>query len=383
MDLGGMMTAIGAIFGVINGLYTFSKNVEDYSMEPTEANHSRTIAIYTELIFMRIDLIRSAEDIAKSIRSLAAHIDMVLFMQFLADKLGDSDAAVQDLDAWRRTGSDGSKALALDRSAGALADTLRYANQGELFDVRPALVYAHAEILAVRCAILAEVDPTFARSSVVRIQMENGIVLIREAMDLLQREIESQRASEWVTEYKVKDRESGDWLYFNTWHIAFHNATGTAGHKEDLGPYERGDIPEAEMKAARDRTAILRRKGMAEDAKAARIQEMRDFAKSIEQCIAHSEMAQLERILVQPMGRVERARYGMLRQSGGPEVALRAIFAPNRPAEEADVKLISVEHLCEILLNRQGTDSEAEVLKVLLERFGAAVILPMLFQDTR
>lgn len=148
-----VLKAIGDALGAINNIYQFVKNVQEFFGNPTDENRQRYLATLAVIMQVRDTILQASAEILSAIQAL----DERLFRQAISERLGDADTALQDLDAWKRTGNDVLRALALDRSASAVATMLQYVSN----NVYPAvaLIFPFVEILTSRMAILAEARP--------------------------------------------------------------------------------------------------------------------------------------------------------------------------------------------------------------------------------
>jgi hypothetical protein len=108
--------AIGQVLSAINGVYSFVKNADEFLNGRSDWDQVRAV------ISSQISIRNQVLQVSGQILDAVANLDRRIFLENVADKLGDSDQAVLALDTWKRTGDLDQRAIALNESAGALAD---------------------------------------------------------------------------------------------------------------------------------------------------------------------------------------------------------------------------------------------------------------------
>ncbi|CUR57316.1 hypothetical protein NOCA240049 [metagenome] len=352
MTVWAVLEAIGTIVAVINGLYQFGKNVEEFSGNPTDVNRQRYLSTYAAVLQSRNQILAAQTSILAAISDLDARI----FRQVMADTLGDSDTAVQNLNEWHRSGSDASRALALDRSAGAVADMLRYVDVYP----RPSIVFAHVEILTCRLAVLCEVDKQFAQSATTRAPLQAGIGLIRDAANEIEsavRRANTVRVFERRTSRPDPD-DPGSTIYFVSAEVSYRNLIHTVSYTRSIGPYELGDDAYAqELRAARADAEAARHWGTVADIAHARVPELRQTAATLESIVRRSELQTLSSELDYSPTVVEDALYVQRRQELGVAEAARALVSGSTALADARPQLaVAIGQLAE---DESASDAES------------------------
>jgi hypothetical protein len=221
-------------------------------------------------------------------------LDHTIFQANIGDKLGDSDQAVLALDTFKRTGDASQRTVALNESAGALSDVLRYSSGSVYPD--EALVFPLIEILYKRLTILKECDPGFAKSEIAREPIRHSAEILDAVAATLEASIRSanhvRNASyerKRVT-YTGSDvgggRESITVLVLD---VSYRNLDGSIVF-ERRGEFEPADgrFSDIIARALADAAAVQQR-GLAADLARARVTEIRDAAAVAERSLLVSE----------------------------------------------------------------------------------------------
>ena len=192
IDILAVLGAIGTVLSAINGIYSFVKNADEFLSGRSDWDAVR--AVISSQITIRNQILQVSGQILDAV----AQLDRRIFLEHMADKLGDSDQAVLALDTWKRTGDLNQRAIALNESAGALSDVLRYSNNS----VYPneSLAFPMVEVLFKRLVVLKEADPQFALSAIARQPVEDAVEFLRSTADSMSSAIEDANA--------IRDRSS-------------------------------------------------------------------------------------------------------------------------------------------------------------------------------
>lgn len=368
-----VIKAIGDVAGAINNIYLFAKNVQEFFAEPTDVNRERYSLTYLELMRARSDLLLACGQILTAIVALEERI----FREVLSDKLGDIDQALQDLENWQRNESEVLKSLALDRSAGAVADMLQYAVNGVY--PRPAMVFAFAEILTGRLAILKEADPEFCKSPRARQPLEDGVAVIRAAANEIEAAVRRENVINESRSESKKLNEEGIWDYYVTAVISYSNLSRTVSYSETVGPFERGDEGFREgVLRARAAAQAAENRGLLDDWERARIPTLRSFAVTLDESIRLCELEMLSQALPYPIGRVARARFILARREMTLSQSAQVVFAGVGFPSAEESRSLDISKLGEHLLQRRPTDDEARVLADVANVFGHGSLMQLL-----
>jgi hypothetical protein len=181
-----VIEAIGKVASAIKGIYDFVKFADDLISGRSDWDQARAI-IATQVVNHKQILQVSAE-----ILDAIAQLDRRIFLERISDKLGNTDQAILALDTWKRNGDANQRAIALNESAGALSDVLRYSTNS----VYPneSLVFPLIEILFMRLVILKEADPDFVRSPIGRQPILDAVQLLDSTADNIESSIRNANA---------------------------------------------------------------------------------------------------------------------------------------------------------------------------------------------
>jgi hypothetical protein len=280
--------AVGKVISTVKSIVDFAKHAEDFFNGIDDWDRMR--------FFLTVRMTTHGEmlQIAGDILDAVAQLDRRIFLERIADKLGDSDQAVLAFDTWKRTGDANQKAVALNDSAGALADILRYSDNNVY--PRESLVYPLIEILVIRLVILKEGDPDFVRSSIGRRPIEDSVSLLRSTADGLEIAIQQanviQDDSAIGTRVKVRPPEEGGGrvtIQVLRLSISYRNVDRSVSFDKhgEFEP-EDGDL-NAILAQARADAAAARQRGVARDLEVARITELRETADIAERSLRVAE----------------------------------------------------------------------------------------------
>lgn len=283
-----VLEAIGKVVGAIKGIYDFVKFADDFFNGRNDWDQVRAV-ISAEIVSRNQILQVSAE-----ILDAVAQLDRRIFLERMADKLGDSDQAVLALDTWKRTGNPNQSSLALNESAGALSDILRYSSN----NVYPneSLVFPLIEILVMRLLILKEADPDFVRSSISRRPILDAAQIINSTADNIESAIREANAirdkSTISTQVRVRPQEEGGGrvaVRVLSLDVSYRNLDGSVTF-ERRGEFEPEDgDPNDIINQAKADAAAVRQRGLAHDLERARLTVLRDAANFAERCLMVAE----------------------------------------------------------------------------------------------
>ena len=324
-----LVLVVGAIIEAakkIKEIYDFVQAVEEFISGPTDENRKRYQEIMAAIVAVH-DLI--VEEYAKILAAIAV-VDERLFKLSVSNNLGLCTTALQDLEQWKNGHGETFKGLAFDASATALNNMIEY------FTTKvypgPSLVFALVEILAARMAVLADVDPTFAKSAVERKPIDNGIAFIRATAQEIENNIRSyNQVRESTRTAKRKDPDGGFTLII-TVTISYTNASGSSSFSRTLGPFEDAPDADAVQQARHDAQTVLYR-GVQEDIVAVHISMLRDSADRMEQALRQSELERIAQISTLHFGRIARARYTMLRRERGLKDSAQVLLSELTPPD--------------------------------------------------
>jgi hypothetical protein len=264
-----VIEAIGKVVSAIKGIYDFVKFADDLISGRSDWDQARAI-IATQVVNHRQILQVSAE-----ILDAIAQLDRRIFLERISDKLGNTDQAILALDTWKRSGDANQRAIALNESAGALSDVLRYSTNS----VYPneSLVFPLIEILFMRLVILKEADPDFERSPIGRQPILDAVQLLDATADNIESSIRNANAirdaSSVTTRVSVRppsqggDREVVKVLRLD---VSYRNLDGsvTFERRGEFEP-EDGDFNDIINRAKADAASVQQR-GLAADLERAR-----------------------------------------------------------------------------------------------------------------
>jgi hypothetical protein len=363
-----IIKAIGDVVGAVKSIYDFVKFVQEFFSEPTDVNRDRYLSTYARLLSTRNELFQLSGSILSAIQALEVRI----FREVLADKLGDSDQAMQDLDAWHRNTSDALRGLALDRSAGAVADMLQYVRGGVY--PRPAMVFALGQVLSVRLIVLRELDPGFCTSKQARQPVEDGIAVIRDAAA----EIDGAvfRGNAIVVQRFVRKQRDDDPLIGAT--VTYSNVSGTASFERTVGPFGILDPAlEAGIEQAREAAESVRQRGLAEDRERAQVPALREMAAKLEESLRLCEFDAVSQTLQLPLAGLARARFVMLRQDRTLSESLQAVLSDAVGATD-EGRSLDVARAGRQLLTRPPTEEELAAFGHVADSLGTAMLAKLL-----
>lgn len=366
------LKGVGDALGAIKSIYEFIKNVEEFSSSPSDAARERYLATYAVIIESRRAMLAACANNLNEIREL----DKRIFQSTLADKLGDADQAVQGLDNWRRSGSAVSLDLALDASAGALADMLQLESSGAY--PRLALLFGHVQVLGTRLAVLVETDPAFGKSTVARQPVVAGVAFVRDCVAQLEQavtEANEIEVVEWTTQGPRPPRE-GPRPEFYWVRVSYANASGTASFNTKMGPQE---WTTPDITKALQRAEVAQIKGTADDRAAGRISDFAEAADQFERILRASELRIIEDTVGLSVSPVERARYAELRH-GHDVVESLDLLLRNSDAVNADV--LDFKTAAQTLGRVESLDEDERLLREVMQRFGRKAFLHLMIQDS-
>jgi hypothetical protein len=359
------LKAVGDALGAVNNIYQFVKNVEELSSNPSDEARDRYIATYAAIIASQQATLRASAEILLAIQTL----DERVFRTTLADKLGDADQAIQSADEWHRSGSEFSKALALDSSAGALADMLEL--DASAVYPRPSLIFAFVQIMSVRLGILAELEPEFATRPAVRQPIVSGIAVVRACVAVLERALVDANnidVTTWVTQGRRPPHEGPRPLMYHT-RVLYANASGTASYSIVLGPMEDEEPdPTQALRAAQ----AVRLRGIADDRAAAKIDDLIDAADRFDGIVVNSEMHLVGGLTGLSMSSIGRARYAALRRDLDIVDSLDAVL---RADETPIADPFDIARAAQTLEGSKSPEADEQLLREVLQRFGRRAFL--------
>jgi len=359
-----ILKAVGDVAGAINNIYGLVKNVQEFFNDPSDVNQERYLSTYSAIIDSREVVLAASAEILTAVATVDKHV----FESIVADKLGDVDEAIQDIEAWHRSKSDPLRDLALDRSAGALADVLQLEANGVY--PKTALVFALIQITASRLGILREADSGFGKSGISRKPIETAISTIRSTADDLESGIRAANVIHKSLYHHVRVNPR-DHSRSHTWtfDISYSNISGTSAFSRKVGP---SDDPldtrtPAEAQAAQS-------KGILEDIDLFKVPLMRDSAARFEQMLLASELETISSVTRLPVSRLTRSRYALLRGrrdvGGSIELLFRDMLKGNEPVVKLDIAEMARQ-----LNHSESVKSDRELLDAILRRFGTLAVL--------
>ncbi|WP_435228405.1 hypothetical protein [Streptomyces sp. Tue6028] len=360
--------AIGEVLGTVNTIYQFVKNIEELSQDPSDPARSRFLSTYAQLMESRRATLAASANVVKEVRTL----DERIFRSTLADKLGDADQAVQDLENWRRSDSAVSRDLALDSSAGALSDMLQLESSGAYPPL--ALVLGHIQILGARLAVLSEADPGFGKSSVARRPIQAGIDFIRACVTEIEQEILAANEIEVIERVTQGPRPSrqGPRPQFHWVRISYANISGTSSFDTEVGPQEETS---PDISTALQRAESARVKGMADDRTGSRIKDFNETADRFERMLHAAELRIVEDVVGLPVSRIERARYTALRSNHDVVDSLDSLLQNSGQADT-----ISFKTAAQALGRTESIDEDERLLRDVMQRFGRKAFLRLVVE---
>ena len=283
-----VLGAIGTVLSAINGIYSFVKNADEFLSGRSDWDAVR--AVISSQITIRNQILQVSGQILDAV----AQLDRRIFLEHMADKLGDSDQAVLALDTWKRTGDLNQRAIALNESAGALSDVLRYSNNS----VYPneSLAFPMVEILLKRVVVLKEADPQFALSALARQPVEDAVQFLRSTADSMSSAIEDanairDRSSIGTRVVTLPRSEGGGRMTVLVLHldVSYRNLDGSVT-VERRGDYEdtRSEL-EAMLTEARADATGARQRGLERDLERAHLDVLREAADAAERSLLVAE----------------------------------------------------------------------------------------------
>lgn len=380
MEIGAVLKIIGTVISIISGLVELYQKADEYFDNPDEANRSQYESQLAEIVRNRQVILDACASIYQAITQLSN----TMFRQVIADKLGDADQAQQALDNWRRPPqSVGQHDIALNESAGALADLLQYLRNGVYPSV--SLVVPLMEVLLVRLWILKQADPSFITSGVARQPIEESAGMLRNtAYDLETRILAANEVKETVR-YRIEvriDPETGykERIRITTVTVSYRNVTGTAAYHRSIS-FEQGEIAEVDDAIAglHAEASAVRSGGLAEDLHQAQIENLRNAANKAEGLLRGDEMRVMERIVGRKLSLIERAEFLTLRETSDLRGSIVGVVDKYiledgpRGSQSDDMTTTSGE-----ILSRSLTNDEMQVLTALAQTFGSTAALRVL-----
>jgi hypothetical protein len=312
----GVVDAIGKVAGAINGIYELVKNAEEFFNGSSDWDQVR--AVVSSEIIGRNQILQASTAILGAIEQL----DQRLFLERISDKSGDSDQALLAFDTWQRNPEEsGQRDIALNESAGALADMLQYFKN----NVYPgeSLVFPLTEILTTRLLILKGADPQFVRSSLRRQPIEDAINFIRITANNIEtaiRQANTVKDDSYVRRVvRNRPREEGggrEQIILLHISVSYQNLSATVSyqrHTEYAADTDRS--AREQLQQVRDDANAARLSGLAADMDRARVSVLREIADTAERCLRTAEaMLISNKILRRRLTAVERAWFIMRRQ---------------------------------------------------------------------
>jgi hypothetical protein len=370
-----VIEVIGKVVGAINSIVDFVKKADDFFNGRSDWDQVR------EIVSAQIENRDEILQVSGEILDAVAQLDRRIFLEHIADKLGDSDQAVLALDTWKRTSDAGQKAIALNESAGALADVLRYSNN----NVYPngSLVFPLIEILVIRLLVLKEADPDFVRSTISRHPIEEAVQLIRSTADSIEAAILQANVIRddhaFITRVRTLPRDEGggrETIKVLSLSVSYRNLDGTVTFERqgEFGP-EDGD-PNVIIAQAGAAAAAARQRGLAHDLDRARLTVLRDAANTAERCVLVAEARWVAATFFKRLPtHLETAYFVARRQRAGfEEVALTA-------GEHVSLDRDALGTLVTELRGRKVARDVVESLWNVAEVFGKRAVLRLLMDN--
>jgi hypothetical protein len=370
-----VIEAIVKVAGWIKGIYDFVKFADDFLNGRNEWDQVR--AVISAQIVSRNQILQVSAEILDAV----AQLDRRLFLANIADQLGDSDQAVLAFDTWKRTDSADQKAIALNESADALADILRYSTQ----NVYPneSLVFPLIEILMVRLVILKEADPDFVRSSIGRQPILEAAQIINSTTDNIERAIreanEIRDGSAITTRVTVRPQDEGggrEVVQVLRLDVSYRNLDGSVAF-ERRGEFEPedGDFNDIINQAKADAAAAQQR-GLAADLERARVTVLREAANTAERSLLIAEARWVAtRFFNREPTEVEIAYFVATRLRASFDEVAASFF------ESAELDPDTLWNLATELSGQQIEGETEESLRHVAGVFGRRAVLGMLLRD--
>jgi hypothetical protein len=375
----GVVEAISKVAGAINNIYELVKNAEEFFSGSSDWDQVRAI-VSSEIIGRKQILQASA-----AILGAIAQLDQRIFLERISDKLGDSDQALLAFDTWQRSKEIGQRDIALNESAGALADILQYFRN----NVYPgeSLVFPLTEILTIRLLILKQADPQFARYAVSRQPIEDAINLIRVTADNIEaavRQANTVKDNSYVRR-KIRIRppeEGGGREQIIVLHISvsYRNISGTVSYERHTEYTVDDGSANDQLEQVRAAANAARLRGLAEDMDRAKVSVLREIADTLERCLRTAEaMWVANKIFHRELTAVERAWFIAQRQrssfrEGVFEFAMQLSLEKELQLDEQG----SWHTLAADLLERQLSKDEEVALSHVARTFGKKAVLQIM-----
>ena len=378
-----VISAISKVLDVINGVYNFVKNASEFFSGASDWDQVRSII--SSQIQNRNQILQVAGDILDAV----AQLDRRIFLETIADKLGDSDQAVLALDTWKRTGNLNQSAMALNESAGALSDVLRYSSTG----VYPneSLVFPCIEILVMRLLILKEADPDFVLSPIGRQPIQAGVQLIRSAADSLESAVyqanEIHSSNQIIMRVTVLPESEGggrETVRVLRLSVTYRNLDGTVTFEEE-GEFEPGDGDFDDIiQQANAGAAAARQRGLAHDLERAQIKGLREAADTAERCLLVSEARWVStNFYDREPTEIETAYYLARRQRAGFDEVALAMVENMSTVEDMSIDKSSLGALVERVSGRSIDRKAEESLWNVAHAFGTKGVLRLVLSDAK
>ncbi len=381
MEIGAVLKIIGTVISIISGLVELYQKADEYFDNPDDNNRSQYESQLIEIIRSRQAILDACTSIYQAITQLSS----TMFRQVIADNLGDADQAQQALDNWRRPPqSIGQRDIALNESAGALADLLQYWRNGVYPGV--SLVVPLMEVLLVRLWILKQADPSFITSEVARQPIEESVVMLRYTAGDLEARILAANQVEKTTTHRTWvriDPETGDKErgVTTTVTVSYHNITGTATYHRSIS-FEKDDI-DTEISDAiaglHAEASAARSGGLSEDLRQAQIDNLRSTASRAERLLRGEEIRVVERIIGRKLSLVENAEFQTLRESN--DLRGSIVKLADKYILEGELRGTLFDDMmtnCGELLSHSLTSDETQALIALARTFGSKAALRVL-----
>jgi hypothetical protein len=369
-----VIEAIGKVASAIKGIYDFVKFADDLISGRSDWDQARAI-IATQVVNHKQILQVSAE-----ILDAIAQLDRRIFLERISDKLGNTDQAILALDTWKRNGDANQRAIALNESAGALSDVLRYSTNS----VYPneSLVFPLIEILFMRLVILKEADPDFVRSPIGRQPILDAVQLLDSTADNIESSIRNANAirdaSSVTTRVSVRppsqggDREVVKVLRLD---VSYRNLDGSVTF-ERRGEFEPEDgVFNDIINRAKADAASVQQRGLAADLERARVTVLRDAARTAERSLLVAEARWVGyRVLKRELTEIETAYFVATR----PRASFDEVTAYFFERDEFDRE--SLRSLITELSRREIDRHTEESLLTVADKFGNGALVRLLLQ---
>ena len=373
-----VIDAVGKVLSAINGIYEFVKNAEEFFSGRSDWDQVR--AVISSQIVIRDQILQVSADILDAVRGGFAQLDRRIFLERIADKLGDSDQAVLAFDTWKRTGDANQSAIALNESAGALSDVLRYSSN----NVYPneSLAFPLIEIVVVRLLILKEADPDFVRSSISRQPILDVVELLNSTADALEAAIreanEIRDQSTIITQVRTRPQDEGggrEVVQVLNLNVSYRNLDASVTF-ERRGEFEPEDgRPSDIINQAKADAAAARQRGLASDLARARLTVIRDAANIAERCLLVAEASWVgTKFLKRELTELETAVFVAKRQRDDFELVAASFF------EDTEFDRDSLRSVATDVSGRRLDPETEESLWNMAEAFGKTAVLNMLLR---